>query len=340
MLELLSLLQSGRAWPGAELAARLGASPRTLRRDVDRLRALGYPVVSVPGPGGGYRLVAGRAMPPLLLTDEEAVAVVVGLRLAAAAQTEDAAGAAEAALRKLEQVLPSRLRHRMEAVLASTEIASRTAPAPDLSTLHLLGAAAHNRQDVRFTYTSRAGERTERRVEPYRQVLLGRRWYLLGWDRDRRDWRTFRIDRITGPHVPGTTFTPRELPPDGAVGFVRASARLPVSRHRGVVRFDAPVEVVSERLTAEAGSLEAIDDRTCRYVTAADSWEWLAITLAMVGVPYTVEGPPELVEYSRGLARRIARAADGDLAHPWAPDHRVPGEPEREHTGGRTADEP
>ncbi|HZG03676.1 MAG TPA: YafY family protein [Streptomyces sp.] len=311
MLELLSLLQSGRAWPGTELAARLGTSPRTLRRDIGRLRDLGYPVVSSPGPGGSYRLVAGRAMPPLLLTDEEAVAVVVGLRLAASAQAHHDGGAAEAALRKLEQVLPSRLRHRMEAVLASTEIASRAAPAPDLRTLHLLGTAAHHRQDVRFTYTSRSGERSERRVEPYRQVLLGRRWYLLGWDLDRRDWRTFRIDRIAEPAVPGTTFTPRDLPPDGAVGFVQASARLPISRHRGVVRFDAPVEVVSERLVAEAGSLEALDERTCRYVTVADSWEWLAITLAMVGVPYTVEGPPELIEYSRELARRIARAAGG-----------------------------
>jgi predicted DNA-binding transcriptional regulator YafY len=309
MLELLSLLQRGETWQGAELAARLGTSPRTLRRDIDRLRSLGYPVSATRGPGGSYQLVAGRAMPPLLLTDEEAVATVVGLRFAALAQVDGATGAADGALRKLEQVLPPRLRYRIRAVAASTEAASSTMRSLDLRTLQVLATSSHAHQDVRFHYVSRTGQVTERRVEPYRQVLLGRRWYLLGWDLDRRDWRTFRLDRLEGLTVPGTTFVPRELPPDGAVSFVRSSARFPVSRHQGVVRFGAPLALVSERLMAEAGSLEAIDDDTCRYVTAADSWEWLAITLAMVGAPYTIEGPPELISYSRRLARRIAQAA-------------------------------
>ncbi|KIH99476.1 transcriptional regulator [Streptomonospora alba] len=309
MLELLSLLQSGRTWTGRELAERVGASARTLRRDVDRLRGLGYPVRSTRGPGGSYRLVAGRAMPPLLLTDEEAVAAVVGLRLASSAAVSDAADAAGNALIKLEQVLPSRLRYRAEAVSSSTDAVARTHAAPDLRTLQRLATAAHARNHVRFSYTDRAERSGDRRVEPYRQVLVGRRWYLLGWDRDRRDWRTFRLDRMAGLTVQPTTFTARELPSADTVSFVHDSARFPISRHRGVVLFSAPVERVSERLMAEAGSLEAVDSGSCRLVTAADSWEWIAITVAMVGVAYTVEGPPELVAFTRDAAQRMAQAA-------------------------------
>lgn len=311
MLELLSLLQDGRTWQGAELAARLGTSPRTLRRDIDRLRESGYPVSSARGPGGSYQLVAGRAMPPLLLTDDEAVATVVGLRFASLAQVDGATGAADAALRKLQQVLPPRLRYRIEAVLTSTAAISRSTPSVDLRTLQLLATSAHAHQDVRFRYSSRAGERTERRVEPYRQVLLGRRWYLLGWDLDRADWRTFRLDRISELTVVGTTFAPREPPPEGAASFLQASPQPPMGRNVGVVRFAAPISVVSDRLMAEAGALEVIDEDSCRYVTGADSWEWLAVTLAMVGVPYTIEAPPELRDHSRALAERIALAADG-----------------------------
>lgn len=316
MLELLSLLQNGRAWPGDELAARLNTSPRTLRRDLERLRDLGYPVRSSRGPGGSYQLVAGRAMPPLLLSDEEAVATVVGLRFAALAQIDGATGAAEAALRKLEHVLPPRLRYRMEAVSASTDAVSRATQTLDLGTLQLLATAAHTHHDVRFSYTNRAGESSQRRVEPYRQVLFGRRWYLLAWDLERCDWRTFRLDRINALTIPGRTFAPRELPPDGAVSFVRSHARGPITRYQGVVRFAAPLALVSERLMAEAGSLEAIGADNCRYVTAPDSWEWLAITLAMVGVPYSIEGPPGLISCSRQLAERISLAAGGSTQAP------------------------
>ncbi|MGH7883415.1 MAG: helix-turn-helix transcriptional regulator, partial [Candidatus Dormibacteraceae bacterium] len=221
MLELLSLLQNGRPWPAAELAGRLATSPRTLRRDLDRLRELGYPVSSSRGPGGSYQLVAGRAMPPLLLTDDEAVATVVGLRFTALTQVEGATEAADNALRKLEQVLPSRLRYRMEAVSGSIDAVSRTARTLDLPTLQLLASSAQAHHHVRFRYTSRTGQLTERRIEPYRQVLLGRRWYLLGWDLERQDWRTFRLDRIENLTAPGTAFVPRDLPPSGAVGFVQ-----------------------------------------------------------------------------------------------------------------------
>lgn len=307
MLELLSLLQDGRSWPAAELADRLGVSPRTLRRDLDRLRDLGYPVSSSRGPGGHYRLVAGRALPPLLLTDEEAVATVVGLRLAAPA---DPTGAAEGALRKLGQVLPSRLRHRVQAVAASIEPGSRRTPvAADLRVLQTLGTAAHTHQDVRFRYEGKAGVVTRRRVEPYRLVQLSRGWYVLGWDRDRGAWRTFRLDRISELSVPGTTFTPRALP-ESSLPFPSGTGA-PSVGEQGIVRFSAPLAVVSERLVAEVGYLEAVDGDTCRYVTVPDSWEWLAFAIATVGVPYIVEGPPELVAQSRRLAERIAAAAGG-----------------------------
>lgn len=308
MLELLSLLQNGRSWQAWELARRLDTSARTLRRDIDRLRTLGYPVSSSPGPGGHYQLVAGRALPPLLLSDDEAVASAVGLRIAAAALVGDISDSAERARSKLERVLPSRLRSRMEAVAASTDVAARTTSTVSLRTVQLLASAAHTRQHVRFDYTSRTGRHNERRVEPYRQVLLGRRWYLLGWDRDRAGWRTFRLDRIANLAVPGTTFLARDLPSEDPVSFVQDSARFPITRHRGVVRFAAPIATVSERLFAEAGSLEAIDDTSCRYITGADSWEWLSITVAMVGVPFTIEGPPEFISHARELLERLEQA--------------------------------
>lgn len=308
MLELLSLLQNGRSWPATNLAAKVGTSPRTLRRDLDRLRELGYPVSSTRGPGGSYQLVAGRAMPPLLFTDDEAVATVVGLRMAAYSQMGGADEAADGALHKLERVVPKRLRARIQALTAATETAVRAAQGPDLQTVQLFATTAHTHQHVRFDYISRSGKHTGRRVEPYRQVLLGRRWYLLGWDHDRADWRTYRIDRISALSVPGTTFAPRELPTDDPVSFVQNHSQFPRTSQRGVVRFAAPVSVVSEKLIAEAGSLEAIDDTSCRYIASAESWEWLSVTLAAIGVPYTIESPPELISYSRKLADRIAEA--------------------------------
>jgi predicted DNA-binding transcriptional regulator YafY len=300
LLALLSLLQSGRAWPAAELAARLGTTPRTLRRDLDRLRSAGYPVASTRGPGGSYRLVAGRAMPPLVLTDDEAIAAVVGLRFAALVLAGGAAdGVAEGALRKLEQVLPPRLRRRVAAVSAATHAVTRESL--DLVVVERLATAAHARQDVRFAYTGRAGGVSWRHVEPYRQVLLDRHWYLLGWDLDRGDWRTFRVDRIASVEVPGSTFAPREPLPDTMVH------RSPREGPRGVVHFAAPPAEVSARLPAEAGTLEAVDGG-CRYTSPPDDWDWLAAAAATVGVPYRVESPPELVAATERLAGRAARA--------------------------------
>ncbi|WP_203962182.1 helix-turn-helix transcriptional regulator [Actinocatenispora thailandica] len=308
ILRLLSLLQSGRGVAGAELARRLGVSTRTLRRDLDRLRELGYPVVADRGPGGRYRLVAGAALPPLMLGDDEAVVTVLGLRLASAAELGATTGAAQAALRTIERVLPDRLRQRVAAVSATIDAVGRPPGSVSLDAVAALASAAYHHLDVRFRYTTRAGTDQLRRAEPYRLVLFGRRWYLLGHDRDRDGWRTFRLDRMVGLTVPGTTFRPRPVPAAGAVPFV-AAAGTPPGRQRGVVRFAAPVATVADRLPAEAGELVAVDESSCRYTTPADSWEWLASMLALVGVPYTVESPPELIEHTRRLAARLAAAA-------------------------------
>lgn len=294
MLRLLSLLQTGRAWPAGELADRLATTPRTLRRDLERLRELGYPVVSVRGPAGGYRLVAGRAMPPLVFTDDEAIATVAGLRMVA-----PASAAADGALAKLERVLPPRLRDRVPAMSAVTHTVTRRAP--DLAVVDALAMAAHARREVRFTYRDRDGVASARHVEPYRQVLLDRCWYLLAWDLGRTDWRTFRVDRIAAVEVPGGTFTARAPLPDT---MVHRSATEPAA----VVHFDAPVSAVSPRLRAEAGSLEAVGEGRCRYTSPPDDWAWLAGVVAAVGVPYRVASPPELVAETARLAALAAGA--------------------------------
>jgi predicted DNA-binding transcriptional regulator YafY len=315
MLALLSTLQDGRTRSGAELAARLGTSPRTLRRDIDRLRELGYPVQARPGPGGHYRLVAGTAMPPLLLDDDEAVAIAVGLRLAASTPThvddeegDDEEGAASHALRKLEQVLPARLRHKVTALHRATE----TAPVPGVAVstrlLGLVGTAAEQHERLVFGYRSRDGVPTERRVEPYRQVLSGRRWYLLGWDLDRGEWRTFRLDRVTDAHVTGERFVPRELPAESAAAYLDAALKAP--RHRAVLTFLAPVEELAGLLAHQDGTLEPIDDGRCRYTTWVDSFEWLAVTTAILGVEFRVEEPAGFAEYCMQLRDRLGRAVE------------------------------
>ncbi|WP_205857562.1 helix-turn-helix transcriptional regulator, partial [Phytoactinopolyspora endophytica] len=211
MLALLSALQSGQAFNGAELARKLTTSPRTLRRDVERLRELGYPVQTQTGPGGFYRLVAGSAMPPLLLSDDEAVAVGLGLRLASRMSLAAPADvAADGALRKLERVLPARLRRMLTAVLDATEAPAVPSPATvPLELLTALGQAIQQRRTVRFRYRDRQGESTRREAEPYRQVLSRQRWYLLAWDVERNDWRTFRLDRISDVAATERYFRPR-----------------------------------------------------------------------------------------------------------------------------------
>jgi predicted DNA-binding transcriptional regulator YafY len=214
LLRLLSLLQARPDWSGAELAERLGVTTRTVRNDIRRLRSLGYQVQSITGTAGGYRLGAGAALPPLLLDDEEAIAVAVSLHAAAGGTVTGIEEASLGALSKLRQLLPSRLRHRTDAVRAATVSVAGPVPTVDAETLTVIAAAIRDRERLRFDYLDHDGTASRRSAEPHRLVFTGRRWYLLAWDDDRDDWRTFRADRIR-PRTPnGPRFTPR--PPPGA----------------------------------------------------------------------------------------------------------------------------
>ncbi|MEV0034938.1 YafY family protein [Streptomyces sp. NPDC050804] len=314
LLSLLSLLQTPREWPGSELAERLGVSPRTIRRDIDRLRDLGYPVEATKGAIGGYRLVAGTAMPPLLLDDEEAVAIAVGLRAGAGHAIEGVDEASVRALAKLEQVLPSRLRHRVSTLQAATIPVTRGDGATiDPRTLTVMAGAVTGGERLRFGYRSGDGTETKRQVEPYRLVSTGWRWYLVAYDLAREDWRTFRVDRISEPFATGARFTPRELPTGDAAQFLRRS----MSRRQSLtevteveVSFAAPVEFVRARLPGYLGAPEPTGPGSCRLrTTTTDSLEWLALRLALVNCEFTVRQPAELTECLRELGARLVRAA-------------------------------
>jgi predicted DNA-binding transcriptional regulator YafY len=307
LLELLSLLQARRDWPGAELAERLGVSGRTIRRDVDRLRTLGYPVESLTGPAGGYRLRAGTAMPPLLLDEDEAIAIAVGLGTAARASVTGIEETSIRALVKLEQVLPAHLRRRV-AALGSATIAP-PAPGPTVDPQHLttIAAACRDGECVRFGYRSRDGTESRRDVEPCSLVNLGRRWYLLGWDRAREDWRTFRIDRLSRPAPTGRRFTQRALPAKDAATYVEQSISGGASRYEARVTVHASMEEFMRRYPYAAGSLRRIDEQRCEYRTADENLDWLAIRIAMLDVEVDVHEPPELIAQFELLVQRLQR---------------------------------
>ncbi|MFI8827729.1 helix-turn-helix transcriptional regulator [Streptomyces sp. NPDC053431] len=312
LLNLLSLLQTPREWPGSELARRLSVSSRTIRRDVDRLRDLGYPVEATKGAVGGYRLVAGTAMPPLLLDDEEAVAIAVGLRAGAGHAIEGVEEASVRALAKLEQVLPSRLRHRVSTLQNATIPLTRgdgATVAP--STLTTLAGAVTGQERLRFGYRAGDGTETKRLVEPYRLVSTGRRWYLVAYDMGREDWRTFRVDRVSDPFPTAARFTPRELPTGDAAAYLTRSMARAQPEVDLDVSFEAPVEFVAARLPAHLAPV-AVTESSCRLRTrTTDSTEWLVVRLALVDAAFTIHGPASLVEYARDLSTRLATATGG-----------------------------
>ncbi|HEY1275307.1 MAG TPA: YafY family protein [Thermoleophilaceae bacterium] len=308
LLTMLSLLQGRRDWPGTELADRLEVSPRTIRRDVDRLRELGYPVESTTGPAGGYRLRAGAAMPPLLLDDDEAIAIAVGLRTAASAFVDGIEETSIRALVKLEQVLPAHLRRRVRALQTSTEtLVTGGGPTVDPAALTVIAAACRDRERVRFAYTARDQADTRREVEPHSLVHAGRRWYLVAWDPSRSDWRTFRVDRLTKAASTGVRFTPRELPAKDAAAFVQRSLATAPSRYDARVTLHAPASEIRRRRWL-GGSVEALGDDRCEYRTSDDNLDWLAMRVAMLGCEFQVHEPPELIERLREVSERIARA--------------------------------
>ncbi|RKT85224.1 Predicted DNA-binding transcriptional regulator YafY, contains an HTH and WYL domains [Saccharopolyspora antimicrobica] len=306
-LRLLSLLQMGRDWSGAELAERLEVTTRTVRRDIDQLRELGYPVDATIGPHGGYRLGAGASLPPLLLDDDEAVAVAVGLHTAAAGRVTGAEEASVRALNKLEQVLPSRLRHRVSTLKnAVVTMSPGTGSGVRATVLTAISAAVRAAETLRFDYLDHHGAETRRNVEPHRLVCWGPKWYLVGWDVGRADWRTFRVDRMMLRTPNGPRFAHRE-PPDGdVVAYLRRTVGFEMWPLRSQLLVHAPAEDVEGRID---GIVTPVDESTCRLELASDSYDLVALAMGMLDVDFEVESPPELAEHLRKLGNRFTNAS-------------------------------
>ncbi|WP_372341431.1 helix-turn-helix transcriptional regulator [Streptomyces sp. CC224E] len=319
LLQLLSLLQTPREWPGGELADRLGVSRRTVRRDIDRLRDLGYPVQATLGADGGYRLVAGKALPPLVLDDEEAVAIAVGLRAGAGHAVEGIEEASVRALAKLEQVLPSRLRHRVATLqTATTPLTSGDGATIAPETLTVIASTAAGSERLRFTYQARDTTESRRLVEPHRLVSTGRRWYLVAYDIDREDWRTFRVDRISEPFATAARFAPREVPEGDAAEYVRRSVS---SWGAGAaydldVEFAAPAEAIAAQLSPTFGVPEPLGPDRCRLrATSTDPVQWMAVRLAMTGHAFTVHSPEQLQTTAHDLGSRLIQSSPSRSGH-------------------------
>jgi len=307
LLRLLSLLQSRRDWTGTELADRLGVTTRTIRKDVSRLRELGYPVEAQMGIAGGYRLGRGGSLPPLLLDNEEAVAVAVGLRTAAGSAIVGIEEASVRALMKLQQVLPSKLKHQTRAFEAALQTPAR-GPRVDPEVLTLLASACRDQEVVRFDYASHDGQDTRRRVEPYRLVSHERRWYLVAWDLERGDWRTFRVDRVV-PRMPaGPRFDLRPSPSDHeAVRQVEREAGEAMWRFRARVVVHASAAHVRARMPIEV-DVEELSDDQCAFEPGSDDPDSLALWLGFLGADFEVESE-QLKVALHVLAARLTRAA-------------------------------
>ena len=311
VLQLLGLLQSRRVWSGDDLAARLGVTTRSVRRDVERLRELGYPVAASRGHGGGYQLGAGAALPPLLLDPDEAVAMAVCLRLAAGGSVAGVGESALRALTKLDQVMPRRLRSQVSAVHEATVTLTSGAPEsvvePDV--LMTLARASRDREHVTAGYVDRSGTATRRRLEPYQLVTTGRRWYLLAFDRDRQDWRSLRLDRMSDVTAVGTTFAARDAP--DAAAYVRRSISTSPYRYVARIRYHAPVDTVAPHFPAGSVDVEA-DGPDATIVTAgADDPRAMVPWLAMVDADFEILESPELADAMVAMAARMRRATRG-----------------------------
>jgi predicted DNA-binding transcriptional regulator YafY len=313
LLSLLSLLQARRDWPGALLAERLEVSPRTVRRDVDRLRDLGYPVRATKGPDGGYRLDAGADLPPLLFDDDQAIAVAVALQTA----TTTVAGIEEGALRALatvRQVMPARLRQRVDALQVTTvdRYADTRRTKVDSEQLIAIGTAVRACEVLRFDYTTPGASEEwvpPRKVEPHHLVTWGGRWYLVAWDLDRNDWRTFRVDRMTPKTPTGPRFTPRELPVPDVATYIS-------SRFKSQDQFTCQGEAILQAKASDIAQwadrraiVEEITPTSCRLILTAWSWTGLAATFGMFECDLEFVGPQELKTAAAHLAARYQVAA-------------------------------
>lgn len=310
LLKLLSLLQAGQDQSGGELAARLGVAVRTVRRDIDRLRALGYPVQAVQGTAG-YRLGAGAALPPLLLDDDEAVAVAVGLRTTAGSSVAGIEETALRALTKLEQVLPSRLRHRVNTLQTATSHVGTAGPPVSPDTLIALAEACRRRERLRLDYTSPRSGASRREVEPHSMVCFGRHWYLIAWDVGRDDWRTLRVDRLAPRTPTGPRFTPRPLPHGDPATYLAHQLSSRTWAHQAVFRLHESPEAVADRVWPGMGVIEAVDDHSCLLHVGADTLPDLVWMITSVGVDFTLaQGPLELTAALRTQALRCLHAIE------------------------------
>lgn len=306
LLRLLWLLQSRRYWSGAELSERTEVDARTVRRDIDRLRELGYAVEASPGLGGGYQLKAGSSLPPVLLDDEEAVTVAVAVR-AAASSVGKMEETAVRLLAKLDQLLPSRLRKRASALHSVTISLARPEAAPSIDVLTQIAGACRDHVKLGINYRDRAGNVTSRVVEPLRLVHTGRLWYLVAWDAQRRDWRTFRMDRVARLALTGPQFTPRNFPGDIAEYVSRSIRQVPY-RYRMRIKLQGSVTELVKRIPSWCGVLEALDEESCTLSTGADSIEALAAQVILTGTDFAILDAPELVAQLREIAARLDRA--------------------------------
>jgi len=312
LLRLLSLFQGRRYWSGPDLAGRLEVTSRTLRRDVDKLRTLGYPIHSTSGAEGGYQLGAGSEMPPLLLDDDEAVAVALGLRLAASGNIEGVEEASVRALSKIEQILPARLARRLAALQAVIVTAGRSESSVTARMLSIIAGACRDLESLRFRYRDHGGAVSMRSVEPHRLVNTGRRWYLVAWDSGRTDWRTFRVDRIQERVSAGARFAPREPPASDLAAYVSRGAWL-APRCRARIKVLAAADAVAARLPPGIGLIEPIDARSCFFDAGASTFESLAMHLVFLGFDFELSEPAELVEHVARLAERYRRALTSDV---------------------------
>jgi predicted DNA-binding transcriptional regulator YafY len=314
VLRLLGLLQSRRVRTGDELARRLSVTTRSVRRDVERLRELGYPVQASKGHGGGYQLGAGAAMPPLLLDPDEAVAVAVCLRLAAAGGVAGLGESALRALSKLDQVLPARLRAQVSALRGATVTLTANPDSrvePDV--LMTLARACRDHEHITAGYTDRAGVPTHRRLEPYQLVTTGRRWYLLAYDCDRRDWRSLRLDRMSDVRARGSIFRPRPAP--DAAGYVQRSITASPYRYVAKVRYQLPYDLVAQQFSPSSASIEPDGHDACIVTVGGDDPERMALYLAVIDGKFQVFEPPELIAALQTMSDRLRRAAGTASQH-------------------------
>lgn len=309
MLRLLSLLQSGRQWAAPELSEAVGSAPRTLRRDIEYLRSLGYPVRSRRGPGGHYQLVAGRALPPLMLEDDEAIATILSLKLAASGATgsEETTGAAQRAESKIHRILPPRLKRTVDMLVEATNISSTAAALPEAGLVKTIAEAISAHRILLFDYAKTSGLKP-REVETARLLRLQQRWYLFGWERDRQDWRTYRLDRIRNMRADAERYHPRGLPADDLPTYLREQFHgIPEITVTLMLHMNA--EEAADRLHRIDGTLEPIHERRCRYTAHVDSYHWLALILTLADVEFTVETPDEFRDFLTAHATRLLRGA-------------------------------